>query len=147
MISHIGIWKISLDSKVYSGAVLMYLSKSVDTKPRSYNSRPPCLWLWQIFIEIFFSYLTNKFQRTKVNSSFISWSELIRGVLLSYPFNPLSANPTKGSNTLKQSVFDHFVKLALKGLTYTWNILVTCLKQQISGTAQMTLLSTNAMQI
>ena len=40
--------------------------------------------------------------------------------------NPLSANPTKLSNTLKQfvgklatnslSVFDHFVKLALKGL-------------------------------
>ena len=42
------------------------------------------------------------------------------------PFNPLSANPTEWSNTLKQfvgnlpticlSVFDHFVKLALKGL-------------------------------
>ena len=41
-------------------------------------------------------------------------------------FNPLSANPTKWSNTFKQfvgklstnclSVFDHFVKLALKGL-------------------------------
>ena len=40
--------------------------------------------------------------------------------------NPLSANPTKWSNTLKQfvgnlptnclSVFDHFVKLAHKGL-------------------------------
>ena len=42
--------------------------------------------------------------------------------------NPLSANPTKWSNTLKQfvgnlpmnclSVFDHFVRLALKGLTF-----------------------------
>ena len=36
--------------------------------------------------------------------------------------NPLSANLTKWSNTLKQfvgklSVFDHFVGLALKGLT------------------------------
>ena len=41
-------------------------------------------------------------------------------------FNPLSVNPTKWSNTLKQfigwcrqiclSVFDHFVGLALKGL-------------------------------
>ena len=40
--------------------------------------------------------------------------------------NPLSANPTKWSNTIKQfvsklptnclNVFDHFVKLALKGL-------------------------------
>ena len=42
--------------------------------------------------------------------------------------NPLSANPTKWSNTLKQfagnlpttcfSVFDHFVKLLLKGLIF-----------------------------
>ena len=37
-------------------------------------------------------------------------------------FNPLSANPTKWSNTLKQfvaflSVFNHFVGLALKGLS------------------------------
>ena len=44
--------------------------------------------------------------------------------------NPLSANPTKWSNTLKQcvgnlptnclSVFDHFMNLALKGLKYLW---------------------------
>ena len=45
--------------------------------------------------------------------------------------NPLSANPTKWPNTLKQfvgklptnslSVFDHFVKLGLKGLTF-WHL-------------------------
>ena len=44
-----------------------------------------------------------------------------------YPINPLNANPTKWSNTLKQfvgnlptnclSVFDHYVNLAFKGLT------------------------------
>ena len=43
-------------------------------------------------------------------------------------FNPLTANPTKWSNTLKQFVgklftnclgtFDHFVWVALKGLSY-----------------------------
>ena len=36
--------------------------------------------------------------------------------------NPLSANPTKWSNIIVcsncLSVFDHFMKLALKGLTY-----------------------------
>ena len=47
--------------------------------------------------------------------------------------NPLSTNPTIWSNTLKQfvgnlltnclSVFDHFVKLALKGLTSIKEIL------------------------
>ena len=45
-------------------------------------------------------------------------------------FNPLSANPTKWSNTLKQSVgnlptnclsvFYHFMNLAFKGLKYVW---------------------------
>ena len=52
-----------------------------------------------------------------------------RSFLLPYSaFNHLSANPTKWSNTLKQffgklptnclSVFDHFVRLALKGLKH-----------------------------
>ena len=51
----------------------------------------------------------------------------MRTAIVSYLLNPLSANPTKWSNTLKQfvgklptnclSVFDHFVGLALKGLT------------------------------
>ena len=45
-------------------------------------------------------------------------------------FNPLNANPEKWSNTLEQivgnlpticlSVFDHFMNLALKGLTFTF---------------------------
>ena len=51
---------------------------------------------------------------------------MVVAVFHSY-FNPLSANPTKWSNILKQfvglstnclSVFDHFVILALKGLNY-----------------------------
>ena len=51
-----------------------------------------------------------------------------------FAINPLSANPTKWSNTLKQfvgnlptnclSVFDHLMNLALKGLTgnIAWKI-------------------------
>ena len=48
---------------------------------------------------------------------------------LQFDIKPLSANPTKWSNTLKQfvgklptnclGVFDHFAGLALKGLTHT----------------------------
>ena len=53
--------------------------------------------------------------------------------LLQIVLNPSSANPTKWSNTLKQfvgklpsnclSVFDHFVKLAFKGLILSDNSL------------------------
>ena len=49
-------------------------------------------------------------------------------------FRPLSDNPTKWSNTLKQfvgklpmnclCVFDHFVGLALKGLSIPQNVLI-----------------------
>ena len=54
--------------------------------------------------------------------------------------NPLSANPTKWSKTLKQfaanlatnclSMFDHFVVLALKGLSNieAWNTLLVLLE-------------------
>ena len=52
---------------------------------------------------------------------------LIKNYLFPYILKPLNTNPKKWSNTLKQfvgnlptnclSVFDHFVKLALKGLT------------------------------
>ena len=55
-----------------------------------------------------------------------NWRQLfLRGT--SSVFNPLSANPTKWSNTLKQfvgklptnclSVFDHFVRLVVKGFS------------------------------
>ena len=54
------------------------------------------------------------------------WNKEVEKKFNSDSLNPLSANPIKWSNTLKQflgnlptnclSVFDHFVKLALKGL-------------------------------
>ena len=58
--------------------------------------------------------------------------------------NPLSTNPTKWPNTLKQfvgklptnclSVFDHFVKLTLKGLSFTSRVsnFVTLLCNMVS---------------
>ena len=54
------------------------------------------------------------------------YQDLLEGSSPKFPCNPLTANPIKWSNTFKQfvgklppnclSVFDHFVKLALKGL-------------------------------
>ena len=62
-----------------------------------------------------------------INSNF---SKMLRVNLHRAFLNPLNANSTKWSNTLKQfvgklptnclSVFDHFVKLALKGLNSIW---------------------------
>ena len=69
------------------------------------------LWLFGLYFELRIGLI---FQYTQVQ-------------LRSWRINPISANPTKWSKTLKQfvgnlptnclSVFDRFVKLALKGLS------------------------------
>ena len=67
-------------------------------------------------------------------SKFKSTFHQFRG---SSSFNPLSANPTKWPNTLKQfvgklsmnclSVFGHFINLALKGLTVIISVISFCI--------------------
>ena len=67
-----------LDRKGYRGAVLMDLSNAFDTinydlllaKLHAYGFTNKSLRLIK-------SYLTNRWQRTKVNTSFNSWSELL----------------------------------------------------------------------
>ena len=81
LLSLIEKWKIVLDSKGYGGAVLMNLSKAFDTmnhdlliaKLHAYGFSKESLKLIK-------SYLSNRWQRIKVNLSFSSWSELILGV-------------------------------------------------------------------
>ena len=81
-----------------------------------------CKWILRTNIQTF-----NSFQATGLFlNSLNTWDEWV---------NPLGANPTKLSNTLKQfvgrlptnclNVFEHFVELALKGLNrsaswYKW---------------------------
>ena len=88
-------------------------------------------------LNLIIDFLDARKQRVVLNCQYSSWTsrknpvktEVPQGYILSPHFfflNPLSANPTKWSNTLKQfvsdlltiflSVFDHFVGLALKGL-------------------------------
>ena len=74
-------WRIMLDRRGYGGAVLMDLSKAFDTlnhdlliaKLQAYGFDYNAL-------KLFKSYLSNRWQRTKINTSFSSRSELITGV-------------------------------------------------------------------
>ena len=74
-------WKQSLDNHGYVGAVSMDLSKAFDTinhelliaKPHAYGLTKPAL-------KLLYSYLRNRWHRTKINSSFSTWKELLTGV-------------------------------------------------------------------
>ena len=74
-------WKLALDNSKYAGAVFMDLSKAFDTlnhelliaKLEAYGFEKQAL-------AIILNYLTDRWQRTRVNSSFSTWSELLTGV-------------------------------------------------------------------
>ena len=86
-------WENTLDQSGYGGAILMDLSKAFDTinhdlliaKLGAYGFDTASLKLIR-------SYLTNSFERTKLNTSFSSWSKLFLGVLQGSVMGPLLFN-------------------------------------------------------
>ena len=74
-------WKKSIGNKGFLGGDLMDLSKAFDTlnyellivKLHAYGFGKESLMLIS-------SYLSNRWQRTKINTSFSSWTELLQGV-------------------------------------------------------------------
>ena len=86
-------WKAALDKREYSGAIFMDLSKAFDTlnhdlllaKLHTYGFDKKSLSLIR-------SYLTNRWYRTKINTSFSSWTELLLGVPQGSVLGPLLFN-------------------------------------------------------
>ena len=93
LLSIIERWKKILDEKGFGGAVLMDLSKAFDTlnhelliaKLSAYGFNNESLKLIR-------SYLTNRWQRTKINKSFSRWTELLQGVPQGSVLGPLLFN-------------------------------------------------------
>ena len=85
--------KITLDNKGFAGAVLMDLSKAFDTinhdllvaKLHAYGFRYDSL-------KLLYSYLKNRWYRTKINHKFSSWKELSQGVPQGTVLGPLLFN-------------------------------------------------------
>ena len=56
------------------------------------NHWTACLWSWYIFLEFDFIYLSNRNQRTRIDSFFRSWGDIFSGALQASILGPLLLN-------------------------------------------------------
>ena len=86
-------WKKSLDNKGLAGAILMDLSKAFDTLNHELLiAKLGAYGFDESALTIILSYLSDRWQRTKINTTFSTWLQLIKGVPQGSVLGPLLFN-------------------------------------------------------
>ena len=93
LLSLIEKWKKIIDNHGYSGAVLMDLSKASDTLNHDFLIAKLDMYGFdKLALRLISSYLSKRWQMTKINQSFSSWVELLQGVQQGSVLGPLLFN-------------------------------------------------------
>ena len=86
-------WKESLDNKGISGVILMDLSKAFDTiNHELLIAKLGAYGFDHQSLSLLLNYLSDRWQRTKINTSFSTWQELLMGVPQGSVLGPLLFN-------------------------------------------------------
>ena len=86
-------WRISLDKGGFAGGILMDLSKAFDTLNHDLLiAKLSAYGFDKTSLKLIKSYLTNRWQRTKINNSYSSWTEIMHGVPQGSILGPLLFN-------------------------------------------------------
>ena len=107
-------FKKALDNRLLTGAILTDLSKAFDClKHDLLIAKLNAYGFDNSSLKYILSYLSKRKNRTKVNNSYISWSEIKTGVTLLEWFcnNSLKANPDKFHLILSNSDEDKLVMI------------------------------------
>ena len=86
-------WKASLEKKGFAGAILMDLSKAFDTiNQELLIAKLHAYGIHKDSLKILLNYLSNRRQRTKINTTFSYWSHIIHGVPQGSVLGPILFN-------------------------------------------------------
>ena len=93
LLSLIERWRLCLDKQGFAGALLMDLSKAFDTINHELLIAKLHAYGFSIeALEVLLSYLQDRWQRVKINTTFSSWIQLLQGVPQGLVLGPMLFN-------------------------------------------------------